>query len=194
MDLKDETAREYVDILKQKSQRLKLLIEDLFEAAKLSSHSMELTQDPADIVELLKQSIGEMSEKFEDMGLDIKFSSNTDRYIMMLDGQRMWRVFENLLNNILKYAPKGTRVYITLNNTGDNIEITMKNISAFELDFMGNDLFERFKRGDSARTTEGSGLGLSITKDIIELHGGKMDIVIDGDLFKVIILLKAQGV
>ena len=101
----------------------------------------------------------------------------------------MWRVFENLLNNIIKYSPKGSRAYIDISETEKSVIITMKNISSYEMDFEPSELFERFKRGDSARSTEGSGLGLSIAKSIVELHSGKMDINIDGDLFKITIIL-----
>lgn len=185
-------AKEYIEVLKQKSNRLKILIDDLFEAAKLSSHSMELAVEPVDIIQLLEQSVGELSEKLIEKGLIAKISSNTDKTILLLDGKRMWRVFENLLNNIIKYAPPDTRVYINTQESAENVEIIFRNISNHELSFDASELFDRFKRGDVSRTTEGSGLGLSIAKNIIDLHGGKMDIVIDGDLFKVIIVLNKQ--
>ena len=191
--IEDPAIREYVNILEQKSDRLRVLIEDLFEASKLSSRSMALSYESVDVVQLLSQAIGEMSEKFENKNMEIRFKPSEQKIMVMLDGQRMWRVFENLLNNIVNYSPAGSRAYITLTDNETGVEITMKNISSFELDFDANELFERFKRGDAARTTEGSGLGLSISKDIVELHNGKMDIFIDGDLFKVVVFLNKSA-
>jgi len=191
--IEDPAIREYVNILEQKSDRLRVLIEDLFEASKLSSRSMALSYESVDVVQLLSQAIGEMSEKFENKNMEIRFKPSEQKIMVMLDGQRMWRVFENLLNNIVNYSPAGSRAYITLTDNETCVEITMKNISSFELDFDANELFERFKRGDAARTTEGSGLGLSISKDIVELHNGKMDIFIDGDLFKVVVFLNKSA-
>ena len=193
-NIENPSAREYVEILDNKSERLKVLIEDLFEAAKLTSRSMELTLAPVDIIQLLTQAIGELSDKFESNNIEIRYKPPEDKLIIMLDGQRMWRVFENLLNNIANYSPPNSRAYITVEENDAEVEIVMKNISLYPLDIDANELFERFKRGDSARTTEGSGLGLSIAKDIVELHGGRVEIAIDGDLFKVIIgLRKEQG-
>ena len=190
--IEDTAINEYINILEQKSDRLRILIEDLFEASKLSSRSMALSYESVDVVQLLSQAIGEMSEKFENKNMEIRFKPSHQKIMVMLDGQRMWRVFENLLNNIVNYSPAGSRAYITMTDNDASVEITMKNISSFELDFDANELFERFKRGDAARTTEGSGLGLSISKDIVELHNGKMDIFIDGDLFKVVVVLNKE--
>jgi len=191
-NIEDAAAKEYVEILESKSERLKILIEDLFEAAKLTSRSMELNVEPVDIVQLLTQAIGELSEKFESKNIEIRFKAPDppeDKLIIILDGQRMWRVFENLLNNMANYAPQGSRAYINIEISEGFVEIIMKNVSLYPLDFDPVELFERFKRGDAARTTEGSGLGLSIARDIVELHGGKVEITIDGDLFKVTITL-----
>jgi len=189
-NIEDNTAREYVEVLENKSERLKILIEDLFEAAKLTSGSMELKLEPVDISQLLTQAIGELSDKFAIKDIDIRYKPSEDKLIAMLDGQRMWRVFENLLNNVANYSPPASRAYISAEMQDGEAEIIMKNVSLYALDIDPNELFERFKRGDSARTTEGSGLGLSIAKDIVELHGGKAEISIDGDLFKVTIRLK----
>jgi len=189
-NIENNTAREYVEVLENKSERLKILIEDLFEAAKLTSGSMELNLAPVDIAQLLTQAVGELSDKFESSDIDIRYTPPEDKLIIMLDGQRMWRVFENLLNNIANYSPPKSRAYITMERQGQEVEIVMKNVSLYPLDIDPNELFERFKRGDTARTTEGSGLGLSIAKDIVELHGGRVQIAIDGDLFKVIIGLE----
>ena len=189
-NIENDTAREYVEILENKSERLKILIEDLFEAAKLTSGSMELNLMPVDIAQLLTQAVGELSDKFESSNIDIRYTPPEDKFIIMLDGQRMWRVFENLLNNIANYSPPGSRAYITIEQLDQEVEIVMKNVSLYPLDIDPNELFERFKRGDTARTTEGSGLGLSIAKDIVELHDGRVQIAIDGDLFKVTIGLE----
>ena len=191
-NIENDTAREYVEVLENKSERLKILIEDLFEAAKLTSGSMELNLTPVDITQLLTQAVGELSDKFESSDIDIRYTPPEEKFITMLDGQRMWRVFENLLNNIANYSPPGSRAYITIEQLDQEVEIVMKNVSLYPLDIDPNELFERFKRGDTARTTEGSGLGLSIAKDIVELHGGRVQIAIDGDLFKVIIRLAME--
>jgi len=188
-NIENDAAREYVEVLENKSERLKVLIEDLFEAAKLTSGSMELNLAPVDIAQLLTQAVGELSDKFESSDIDIRYVPPEEKFILMLDGQRMWRVFENLLNNIANYSPPSSRAYITIERQDQELEIVMKNVSLYPLDIDPNELFERFKRGDTARTTEGSGLGLSIAKDIVELHGGRVQIAIDGDLFKVIIRL-----
>jgi len=182
-------ARSYVEVLKQKSYRLKILIDDLFEASKLSSQSVELDLEPVDVIQLYEQSQGELNEKIEESGLDFRLSTTSEKIMLWLDGKKMWRVFENLINNIINYSPKGSRVYVSFIDHDRYAEIILKNVSNHELDFDASELFERFKRGDSSRTTEGSGLGLSIAKNIIDLHGGKMDISIDGDLFKVILIL-----
>lgn len=182
-------ARSYIEVLQQKSYRLKILIDDLFEASKLSNQSVELDLEPVDVVQLYEQSQGELSEKIEEAGLDFRLSTTSEKIMLWLDGKKMWRVFENLINNIINYSPKGSRVYVSFIDHDRYAEIVLKNISNHELDFDASELFERFKRGDSSRTTEGSGLGLSIAKNIIDLHGGKMDISIDGDLFKVILIL-----
>ncbi|MCL2593298.1 MAG: sensor histidine kinase [Defluviitaleaceae bacterium] len=179
-----EPEKEYTEVLAQKSHRLKMLINDLFEAAKLSSSNIELNYNKINIVQLLQQTLGELDEKIKKSNLDFKITTSNDFVPVMIDGQKMWRVFDNLVGNITKYSKKETRVYVSIAETEKTIEIIMKNISAYELDFDASELFERFKRGDKSRTTEGSGLGLSIAKDIIDLHGGSLNISIDGDLFK----------
>ena len=189
METDNAAAAAYIDIIKQKSTRLKILIDDLFEASKLSSGQMTLEIRRSDVVSLLEQTLGELDNTIEQSG--IKFVVNTCQaplYIDM-DGQKMWRVFDNLINNIIKYSPKDSRAFIDMTEDESEVCIVFKNVANYTMDFEADDLFERFKRGDKARTTEGSGLGLSIAKSIIELHGGKMQIVTDGDLFKIIIRL-----
>lgn len=186
-DLSKEDMNVYIQILDKKSKRLKVLIEDLFEASKISSGSIELNIEKVDISEILRQALGEFHEKIESSSLNFKVNMEKDGIYANLDGKKTWRVFENLIGNILKYSMKNSRVYIDLETEGNKAMVTMKNISAYEMDFNTEEIFERFKRGDKARKSDGSGLGLAIAKSIVELQGGNMDIVIDGDLFKVII-------
>lgn len=180
-------AKDYVGVLDRKAQRLKALIDDLFEASKMASGTIELDIEKLDIVSLLKQSLGEFDEKIKSSALDFKVNTPEKPIYVELDGKKTWRVFENLISNILKYSMANTRVYIDISENDNNVIVTMKNISNHELDFNSEELFERFIRGDRSRNTEGSGLGLAIAKSIVELQGGRIDIEIDGDLFKSIV-------
>ena len=182
-----ESARDYIAVLDSKSQRLKALIEDLFEASKAASGEMELHLAKIDIVQLLRQTLGEFDEKLAESLLEIRTSFPDEKVYVNGDGRRLFRVFENLISNITKYSLRGTRVYIDIIKDEKNAIIIMKNISSYELNFDAGEIINRFKRGDEARTTEGSGLGLAIAKSIVELHGGELNIEIDGDLFKSII-------
>ncbi len=186
----NNSASEYIEILDGKSQRLKTLIDDLFEASKLSSNQFKLDVSKSDVVALLKQTLGELNNKIEESNINFIIELPNNSIFLDIDGQQIWRVFDNLLNNILKYSPEKSRAYISLEETETEVKIIMKNISKAPLNFDADELFERFKRGDKSRTTEGSGLGLSIAKSIVELHNGNIFINIDGDLFKVIVLLK----
>ena len=189
-NIESETAKDYINILDKKSQRLKVLIDDLFEASKATSGAMELNITKIDIVQLLKQSLGENDERFKNSNLSVKLDIPDTKIFINGDGQRLYRVFENLISNIVKYSLSNTRVYIQMYvDDENNVVIIMRNISAYELDFCANEITNRFKRGDSSRSTEGSGLGLAIAKSIVELHGGKFNIEVDGDLFKSIIKL-----
>lgn len=189
-NIESETAKDYINILDKKSQRLKVLIDDLFEASKATSGAMELNITKIDIVQLLKQSLGENDERFKNSNLSFKLDIPDTKIFINGDGQRLYRVFENLISNIVKYSLSNTRVYIQMYVDDENkVVIIMRNISAYELDFCANEITNRFKRGDSSRSTEGSGLGLAIAKSIVELHGGKFNIEVDGDLFKSIIRL-----
>lgn len=189
-NIQPETAMDYVNILDKKSQRLKILIEDLFEASKAASGAMELNITKIDIGQLLKQALGESDEGFNSSNLSVKLNIPEEKIFINGDGKRLYRVFENLLSNIVKYSLSNTRVYIDMYKEEKEVIIVMRNISAYELSFDTNEITNRFKRGDASRSTEGSGLGLAIAKSIVELHGGSFNIEVDGDLFKSIIRLK----
>jgi len=179
-----EDQKEYIEILDRKSQRLKVLIEDLFEASKASSGNIELYPENLDVVFLLKQSLGELEEKINNSTLDIKVNAPENKVICRLDGQKTYRIFENILSNILKFSMPNSRVYIDVSENEKEVSFIFKNISAYEMNFDASEITERFTRGDTARTTEGSGLGLAIAKSLVELQNGHMNITIDGDLFK----------
>lgn len=189
-DLSNEEALKYIDILDKKSQRLKILIEDLFDASKLASGSVELNMQKIDIVALVRQALGEFDEKINKSQLTFRFNASKQNIYVNLDGNKTWRVFDNLINNALKYSQPATRVYIDIYEEENGASIIMKNVSAYEMDFDPEEISERLKRGDKSRNTEGSGLGLAIAKNIVELEGGRFHIDIDGDLFKVVIEFK----
>ena len=182
-----EYLKDYVNVLDSKSKRLKVLIEDLFEASKASSGNIELNMEKIDIIQLLRQSIGELEEKLSEANLDLKINVPEDKVYVRADGRRLYRVLENLLSNISKYSLSNTRVYIDITEIGGRVKLIMKNISSYELNFDPEEIMERFKRADDSRNTEGSGLGLAIARDLIKLQGGEFAIDIDGDLFKSII-------
>lgn len=189
----NEKIQGYVEILDQKSQRLKTLTEDLVEASKVSSGNINLICGKINLVELLNQTIGEFAEKFEEKGLQVVATFEQSGLYIWADSRRIWRVVENLFNNIYKYAMPNTRVYVDINvlhgeGTGqEKVEVLVKNISAQPLNIDADQLTERFIRGDVSRSTEGSGLGLSIAKDLTKLQGGDFQIYLDGDLFKVML-------
>ena len=184
-----EMIAEYVDVLDQKSKRLKLLTDDLFEAAKASSGSMPVQLERIDIVSLLTQGIGEMGEKIEASSLEFKLAYPTEKVYVKADGKLLWRSIENLFSNIFKYAQPASRVYIDVEELGNEILVTFKNISAYELNISADELMERFKRGDESRSSQGSGLGLSIAESLIHIQHGKFLVQVDGDLFKAMIYL-----
>ncbi|MDX5712367.1 sensor histidine kinase, partial [Clostridioides difficile] len=183
----DENRKLYIDTLDRKSQRLQHLIEDLFEVSKANSGDVYLNIVNVDIVSLMKQTLLELDDKLADSSLIVKNNFSNEKIILPLDSQRTFRVFENLIINISKYAMPNSRVYIDILETDNKVNIMLKNMSASEIDFSVDDIMERFVRGDKSRNTEGSGLGLAIAKSFIELQGGKMNISVDGDLFKVTI-------
>ena len=187
MLFRSEPARGYIDILDGKAQRLKQLTDDLVEASKISSGNIELNQEKLNLTELVNQSIGEFSEKLDERGLLVVFEKNDVPSFIYADSRRMWRVMENLFNNIGKYAMEGTRVYIDISNMQGCVCATVKNISKQKMNIHPEELTERFIRGDSSRSTEGSGLGLFIAQSLVQAQGGTFEIVLDGDLFKVML-------
>ncbi len=186
-DITEEERKSYIETLDLKSQRLKVLIEDLFEVSKANSGNVKMNFMDVDIVKLMREVRVEMSDKIEQSNLDFRWNLPEEKVILNLDGQRTYRIFENLLNNAIKYAMPFTRVYVDILNKDSEVVITFKNMSAQELNFDAEHLTERFVRGDSSRNSEGSGLGLAIAKSFTELQNGKFDINVDGDLFKVTI-------
>ena len=189
-DLKNEKAKEYLDVLDFKSQRLKKLIEDLVDASKASSGTVKLNLEKVNLNELMKQCIGEFEDKFLSKGLKVEFKENKTNIKVLADSKCLYRVIENTFTNIEKYALENTRVYVDLKEETGNVLLNIKNISKEELNISSDELMQRFVRGDKSRTTEGSGLGLSISKSLVELQKGKFEITIDGDLFKVSISFK----
>ena len=176
--------KEYVEVMEKKSQRLKVLIEDLFEISKAGSGNVKLELMDVDVVNLFKQVKLELEDKIKKADLDFRCSYPEEKLTVRLDSQKTYRIFENLLVNIVKYAMPHTRVFIEILREDDQAVIRMKNISEQELNIQGQELTERFVRGDAARNTEGAGLGLAIVKSFVELQGGEFGIEIDGDLFK----------
>lgn len=177
--------KEYAAVLHNHSERMKRLIEDLVEASKASSGNIEIVLDECDAGVILSQLSGEFDQILADAGLELVCSAPQNEVIIMADGRRIWRVFDNLMGNARKYALPGTRVYVTLEDHGDTAVFIFKNISREALNIDVKDLTERFVRGDKSRNTEGNGLGLSIAKSLTELQGGSFEITLDGDLFKV---------
>lgn len=185
-EIPNEKVKEYIDILDKKSYRLKKLTEDLVEASKVSSGNVKLNIEEINLKELIHQSIGEFKDRLEEKDLQIEISMPEEDIKIQADNRYMYRVIENLLSNITKYALDGSRVYIDMKREKNKVEISIKNISKDKLNISSDELMQRFVRGDKSRYTEGSGLGLSIAKSLTELQGGKFTIHIDGDLFKVV--------
>lgn len=183
----------YLDILDEKAHRLKTLTEDVVEASKISTGNVSLNIQPLNFTELAQQVCGEFQEQFQRRQLTIVTLFSTKQPTILADGQKMWRVLSNLFTNIYKYAMEGTRVYISLENQGTKVVFTAKNISAQALNFSADQLTERFIRGDLSRSTEGSGLGLSIAKTLTELQKGSFRLYLDGDLFKVVITFPVEN-
>lgn len=184
-DIQNEKAKEYIGILDNKSQRLKKLTEDLVEASKVSTGNISLNLENINIVELIKQALGEFEDKFKKRGLDVILDCKENEIIIKADNRYMYRIIENLFSNISKYALENSRVYVDIKKTQKSVIIEMKNISKDRLNISADELMQRFVRGDKSRTTEGSGLGISIAQNLTELQGGEFKLKLDGDLFKV---------
>lgn len=186
-EVDNEKVQHYLEVLDKKSQRLKQLTEDLVEVSRISSGNIELERVPIDFGELLRQAMGEFEDKFTEHELKMVERIPEEAYMIFADGRRTFRIMDNLLQNIYKYAMPGTRVYIDLTCENERVRLEIKNISKAPLNIEVSELMERFVRGDQSRTTEGSGLGLSIARDLVRMQDGEFQIYLDGDLFKVVI-------
>ncbi|MBP1905088.1 signal transduction histidine kinase [Paenibacillus turicensis] len=183
----EEDKQKYVNILNQKSQRLKRLIDDLLELSRTSDYNMVLNRMDVNIVEVIQQVEVELAERIKDSTIQFRFNLPDHKVLLQLDSERTYRIFENLYTNIIKYAAPHSRAYIEVDDKDQEVQVIFKNMSASELEFTAEDAMERFIRGDKARHTEGSGLGLAIVRNLVEMQGGNIQIVLDGDLFKVVI-------
>lgn len=187
----NDKLAEYAEVLYRQSKRLKKLLEDLVEASKATTGALEVNLEQCEIGVLLSQAVGEYEQRFAEKQLNLIVRQPQEPVRIMADGRHLWRVFDNLLNNICKYAQENTRVYLSVENKASQVEIIFRNMSKYALDISAEELAERFVRGDKSRHKEGNGLGLSIAKSLVELQNGRMEIVTDGDLFKVILYFQA---
>lgn len=185
--LDNETAQSYIEVLDRQSARLKKLTEDLIEASKASTGNIAVHAEPTEVGTMLEQVIGEYDERFHLSQLEAVLNRPDEPVYIMADGRLLWRVLDNLMSNACKYAMPGTRLYLTLETAGDKVRILLKNISKYPLNISSEELMNRFVRGDESRSTEGSGLGLSIAQSLTQLQRGSMELTVDGDLFKVIL-------
>ena len=183
----NEKITEYSSVLLRQSEKLKRLIEDLIEASKASTGNLDVKLEEMQIDVFVDQAVAEYRDRLEKNMLSVVMSVPEHPVLIMADGRRLWRIFDNIMNNICKYSLSGTRVYISLEEIGKKAKITFKNTSKDELNISADELLERFSRGDSSRNTDGNGLGLSIAQSLTELQGGELSLVTDGDLFKVIL-------
>ena len=186
-ELHNDKAAEYLEVLERQSSKLKKLIEDLVEASKASSGNLAVDRQQLEVGVFVTQTVGEFEERLSVVGLELIVSKLDEPVYIMTDGRHLWRVIDNLMNNICKYAQAGSRVYVNLEAAEQSVRITFRNISKYPLNISGEELMERFVRGDKSRNTEGHGLGLSIAQSLMKLIGGDMGIVVDGDLFKVVL-------
>lgn len=185
LKIQESPAKEYIEVLDSKSQRLKQLTDDLVEVSKISSGNITLNMEVLNLSELIQQALGEFCEKLEEAALSVVVSGGSEKTFIYADSRRMWRVIENLFNNICKYSMENTRVFVDLSVEERRVNLSLKNISRRQMDIQADDLTERFIRGDSSRSTEGSGLGLSIAKSLTQAQGGIFEIQLEGDMFKV---------
>ncbi|MDO5345150.1 MAG: HAMP domain-containing sensor histidine kinase [Lachnospiraceae bacterium] len=192
-ELQNERAEEYIRILEQKSQRLKQLTEDLIEASKINSGNVELQLMKLNLQQMLQQAYGEFDERLEENRLEMVLSLEREPILILADGRQLWRIFENLLGNIVKYAMPGTKVFLTLGRKEESAKIVFRNTSRQKLELSAEELQERFVRGDLSRNTEGSGLGLSIARSLTELMEGSFQVDLDGADFRVTLLFPIQN-
>lgn len=183
-DITDETAKEYIGVLSDKSEKLKKLIEDLVEASKASTGNIKITKIKMNLYELAVQAVGEHEDALAERGIEVRINTPEKQPVVLADNQKTWRIIDNLFSNVKKYSLKGSRAYITVEEKDGWGRFSIKNVSEKALDISPDELTQRFVRGDASRSTEGSGLGLSIAKSLCELQGGRFTIEIDGDLFK----------
>lgn len=188
-DITDETAKEYIGVLSDKSAKLKKLIEDLVEASKASTGNVKINKIKMNLYELAVQAVGEHEDALAERGIEVRINTPEKQPVVLADNQKTWRIIDNLFSNVKKYSLKGSRAYITVDEKDGWGRFSIKNISEKALDISPDELTQRFVRGDASRSTEGSGLGLSIAKSLCELQGGRFTIEIDGDLFKAILEL-----
>ena len=181
----NETSREYVNILSDKSNRLKSIVSDLFELTKSTSGDIKLELEEIDLKKLLQQTLGEMNDGIESSGVQVRTELPEEGLIITSDGNKLYRVLQNIIDNALKYSLRGTRVYVKLENTASEAIVSVINTSSYEMNFTEEEILQRFYRGDEARSGEGSGLGLSIAESFTRNLGGRLRVLIDGDQFKV---------
>jgi len=183
-DLPD-SARDYVQILSEKTNRLKNIVSDLFDLAKSTSGDISMEMEKIDIKKLIEQTIGDMSDEIEKSGLKMKTKLPENQVMIFSDGKKLYRVFQNIIDNALKYSLEGSRVFVELEEADGFAVATVKNTASYEIDYTADEMLQRFSRGDKSRSTEGSGLGLSIAESFTKVCGGNMKVIVDGDLFKV---------
>ena len=177
----------------RQSARLKKLIEDLLEASKASTGNVEMHMELCDAAVMISQVVGEYQDKLQAQDIEIVVNEAKNPANIMADGRHLWRVFDNIMSNICKYTQDHTRVYVTVEDAGDQVRMIFKNISKYPLNISSDELMERFVRGDASRNTEGHGLGLSIASSLTALMDGQLTIDIDGDLFKITVAMKKQA-
>ncbi|HSN58317.1 MAG TPA: HAMP domain-containing sensor histidine kinase, partial [Clostridiaceae bacterium] len=183
-----ETARDYVRILAEKSNRLKNIVSDLFDLAKSTSGDISLELESLDIKKLIEQTLGDMEDEIEKSELQVVAKLPEHPVMIMSDGKKLYRVFQNVLDNALKYSLKGTRIFVELTEDKGNVTASVKNIAGYEMNFTSDEVLQRFTRGDRSRTTEGSGLGLSIAESFTNVCGGDFNVDVEGDMFKVALI------
>ena len=185
----EQERQQYLEVLERQSAQLKKLIEDLMEMSKATTGNVAVELAPTDVTESVNQALGEYADRFASRQLNVVLHKPEEPVFALCDGKLLWRVLSNVMSNVVKYAMPGTRVYLDLSVTEFRVQITMKNISREELNITAGELMERFVRGDKSRNTEGNGLGLNIAQGLMEVQNGTLELLVDGDLFKVILTL-----